>query len=259
MLHIHHRWSGWGKDQLSVRVRESAVLIPFSILIQHEAIWDQSGKKSGSLLDVWPENYQHFVTKPANRHVPDQSTRSVTRCWQGELRGSVDHTESMLLARRLFKANQHGHERADGMAVFPKTTPHWGHPAKKTERNMQRNWTNLVLGRKSFRKASAQFACHTCAAGSRVNDVVTDGKGRTVWRSVYTTSTQHRKMNLKSESSVYVLAQFFPWYNLVFSFVVYSCPRTKEKKNKFFQGQDWTTASIVRARITANDITRTLN
>ena len=164
----------------------------------------------------------------------------------------------MFLARRLFKANQHDHERADGMAVFPKTTPHWGHPAKKTERNMQRNWTNLVLGRKSFRKASAQFACHTCAAGSRVNDVVT-GKGRTVWRSVYTTSTQHRKMNLKSESSVYVLAQFFPWYNLVFSFVVYSCPRTKEKKNKFFQGQDWTTASIVRARITANDITKKLN
>ena len=35
-----------------MRVRESAVLIPFSILIQYETIWNQSGKKSGSLLDV---------------------------------------------------------------------------------------------------------------------------------------------------------------------------------------------------------------
>ena len=46
---------------------------------------------------------------------------------------------------------------------------------------------------------------------------------------------QHRKMNLKNQSSGYVLAQFFPWYNWYFpSFYIHyyilPCLRTKEKK-----------------------------
>lgn len=186
-------------------------------LIQYDTIWHQSAKKSGSLLDVWSENYQHIITTPANSHVPDQSTRSITLCWPGELWRSDEQAKSTVLSGRLYKANQHDYERTDEMAISLETTPYWGHPAKKAERGMQRNRTNLVLARKSFRKASAQFACHTWAAGSRVNDVMT-GKRRTDWRCVSSTS----KNELKKTKAVdmfwlsFSLGTIFPWYNWYF-------------------------------------------
>lgn len=71
--------------------------------------------------------------------------------------------------------------------------------------DMQRDRTNLVLARKSLRKASAQFACYTWAAGSRVNDVVT-GKGRTVWRCVSPTS----KNELKKRKQCICFGSIFP-------------------------------------------------
>lgn len=69
----------------------------------------------------------------------NQSDLSHAAGMQGELCRGDDQTESMFLARRLFKANQHDYERTDGMAISLETTPRGGHSAKKAERGMQRN------------------------------------------------------------------------------------------------------------------------
>ena len=197
------------------------------------------------MLDVWPENY------PLNSLSASQRTAMFQTSQSGVSQSAVKESCVEVMTRQ---------NQCSSLGVFSK-------PINMTTNELMREW-QYFLKRRLIEGALQKRRNAVCSEIERtwfLQGVTLElqDRGLMMWWLVKSelfkdAFSQHRKVNLKKRKRCICFGSIFPWYILVFSFIGYSYPRIK-KKSKLYQGQDRTTASILRARITANDITKKLN